>query len=60
MEWWNDWKIFGNPKDGGLDNQEAEWVDAVRLINVAYQKVEQEEQEEQARQAAQKAKQKNR
>ncbi len=53
MEWWNDWKTFGMPRDGGLSNQEAEWVDAVRLINIAFDKVEIEAEEE-ARLAQQK------
>ena len=51
IEWWKSWKTFGLPKAGGVDDQEAEWVEAIEVVNAAFNRVEREAQIEAERQA---------
>ena len=44
------------PKDGGLDNQDAEWVEAMQVVESAHRRVERETQEEEALKARRGAK----
>ena len=43
------WRTFGFKHDGGLDNQEAEYVDAIEICKMAWEMVERERQEEERR-----------
>ena len=52
LEAHSEFETFGMPRDGGLENQDAEWVEAIECVKHAYSKAEREiEQAQEERQA---------
>lgn len=48
---YTEFQTFGKPNSGGLEDQDAEWVEAIEAVKHAYAKAERElEREEAARQ----------
>lgn len=43
------WRTFGFKSDGGYENQEAEYTDALEICKIAYEAVQAEVEEQQRR-----------